>query len=74
MPVYEYLCEKCENVTEALRRISDADEAIVCEHCGSKKTHRTHSVFAAGASQSESIPMPGPCGTCGAAQSCGMAP
>jgi putative FmdB family regulatory protein len=74
MPVYEYMCEKCEKVTESLRRMSDADQTMICEHCGSDKTHRTHSVFAAQAGGSESMPsMGGPCG-CGAKHSCGMGP
>lgn len=45
MPVYEYQCQKCSRVTEAIRRMSQADEPIACEHCGHKKTQRVHSVF-----------------------------
>lgn len=72
MPVYEYMCEKCKKVTESLRRMSDADEAITCEHCGCDKTNRTQSVFAMQAGGSQA-PMGGggPCG-CGAKHSCGM--
>lgn len=68
MPVYEYECSDCERVTEALRPIRDADEPIDCEHCGGRRTHRAHSVFAAGASSGsdQSLPMAG-CGRCGEA-------
>lgn len=68
MPVYEYVCEKCNKTTEALRRMSDADESIACEHCGSSKTKRAHSVFAAssgsGSHSMPSMPDPGMCGRC----------
>ena len=66
MPVYEYECEKCGQVTEALRKMSEADATIACEKCGSEKTHRNHSVFAAGPGEAPSaaMPMGGGCG-CG---------
>jgi putative FmdB family regulatory protein len=48
MPVYEYRCGKCEELTEALRRMGDADEPVPCEACGSRATERVHSVFSAG--------------------------
>ncbi|MEM0914828.1 MAG: zinc ribbon domain-containing protein [Planctomycetota bacterium] len=46
MPVYEYRCEECEHLTEALRRMADADEPIACETCGSDQTRRVQSLFA----------------------------
>ena len=75
MPVYEYECADCRQTTEALRRMADADEPLACEGCGSEKTRRKHSVFAAaGASESGDVPLPmgggcpcgnpnGPCNT-----------
>ena len=54
MPVYEYACGKCGAVTEALRRMADADEPIACEKCGSKKTARAKSVVAVGGSRDSS--------------------
>jgi putative FmdB family regulatory protein len=73
MPVYEYQCDKCGHTTESIRAMRDADEAIACESCGSKKTHRAHSVFSAATSQpSGGLPMTG-CGRCGDPRgSCGM--
>ena len=46
MPVYEYTCEKCHKTTEALRKMADSDAPQVCEHCGSDKTRRAHSLVA----------------------------
>ena len=68
MPIYEYVCEKCEKTTEALRPMAQADEPIACEHCSSKKTKRAHSVFSAQSSQGAAgdyCPPMGGCGTCG---------
>ncbi|MEM6331857.1 MAG: zinc ribbon domain-containing protein [Planctomycetota bacterium] len=67
MPVYEYRCDDCEHLTEALRRMSDADEAIACEACGSARTRRVHSVFAAQSGSSAEV------GGCGQG-ACGMPP
>lgn len=68
MPVYEYVCEKCEKTTELLRAMRDADAKASCSHCGSENVKRAQSVFAAaGASTSSgerSLPMGG-CGRCG---------
>lgn len=67
MPVYEYDCQDCDHITEALRRMSEADEPIACESCGGRKTNRRKSVFAAGVSSSSSGggQMPGGCCPCG---------
>jgi len=58
MPVYEYQCESCNRVTEALRRMAEADDAIVCEHCGAENTKRKHSVFAAASESAKGTPLP----------------
>ncbi len=69
MPVYEYTCESCGRVTESLRRMADADAPAACEHCGSERTRRAQSVFAAAGGKSEaSLPVGGPgmgCCPCG---------
>jgi len=74
MPIYEYACDDCHEVTEALRPMADADAPIVCEACGSRKTRRAHSVFAAGRAEAATPPMgQGGCGRCGDARgACGM--
>ena len=53
MPIYEYLCEECGEVTEALVRMGDAS-GVACAKCGSAKTRRKLSTFAAGKTSSES--------------------
>lgn len=60
MPIYEYECEQCRHVTESLRKMADADAPLTCECCGSEKTRRAHSVFAAGGHAADPS-----CGTCG---------
>ncbi len=47
MPIYEYRCDDCEHVTELLRTMNQADDKARCESCGSGKTRRVQSVFAA---------------------------
>ena len=39
MPIYEYLCEKCEREFEASQRITD-DPLKTCPHCRSRKVKR----------------------------------
>ena len=74
MPMYEYQCRSCGQVSEVLRRMSDADEPFSCENCGSDETHRAHSVFSAASTtplqQSDVPPMCGACG--GQPGSCAM--
>jgi putative FmdB family regulatory protein len=75
MPIYEYQCKSCEHITEVLRPMGRADESLVCESCGSGKTHRRNSEFAAGASKGGrgDMPQAGGCGRCGDPNGpCGM--
>jgi putative FmdB family regulatory protein len=37
MPVYEYRCDACEKLTEAIQKFSDAP-LVDCELCGAKGT------------------------------------
>ena len=69
MPIYEYQCQKCGHVTEALRKMDEADQPIPCEQCGATQTARDHSVFAAastgtGEAKMPDLPMGGGC-ACG---------
>jgi len=66
MPIYEYQCEACGRVTEALRAMREADGPLACEACGSEQTQRMQSEFAPGGAKSNepSLPMGG-CGRCG---------
>lgn len=72
MPVYEYVCDKCDARMELLRKMSDADAPVQCEKCGSTKVARVHSVFNAGGTTPVGAGAPasghrhGPgCGHCG---------
>jgi putative FmdB family regulatory protein len=47
MPLYEYYCADCEIKFETLRRMSQADDPIVCVRCGGTNTSRAVSAFAA---------------------------
>jgi len=58
MPIYEYACQKCGHVTEALRRMNEADAPIACEQCGEAGITRSHSVFAATGAESKDSAMP----------------
>jgi putative FmdB family regulatory protein len=66
MPLYEYICAKCNGHSELLVR--SAKEKAVCPSCGSTRMDRQFSTFAAhsaGSGQS-------PCGS-GTCPSTGMA-
>ncbi|MBS2028879.1 MAG: zinc ribbon domain-containing protein [Deltaproteobacteria bacterium] len=39
MPIYEYACEKCKEVTEVIAKVDDPPPAK-CPQCGSKKLSR----------------------------------
>jgi putative FmdB family regulatory protein len=69
MPIYEYLCDRCGQITEALQRLSDPP----LEHCPSgdggrlKKTLSAHNVggVASGAEAASCETFAGPtCGGC----------
>jgi putative FmdB family regulatory protein len=34
MPIYEYYCEKCDSVFEALRSIAVSEQPAKCQNCG----------------------------------------
>jgi putative FmdB family regulatory protein len=34
MPLYEYYCQQCDEVFEALRSIRESDRPAVCPRCG----------------------------------------
>ena len=45
MPLFEYRCRECGNVTEFLEK-ADAKTEHQCEQCGSMKTEKILSAFA----------------------------
>lgn len=64
MPMYEYRCTECGRITEFLES-SSARGPHACEHCGSKKTEKAFSTFAAqmGGGRSEAPACEGQCRT-----------
>lgn len=65
MPVYEYVCDACENKMEVLRSMKQADDAVACEKCGSRKTRRVHSLVAAPAGVGATHVHTASCNHCG---------
>jgi len=69
MPIYEFVCMECESHFEELMRL-DAD-APSCPDCGSARTNRQLSVFAAhGTAEQPSFGGSGG-GCCGGSCGCG---
>ncbi|NLF49729.1 MAG: zinc ribbon domain-containing protein [Leptolinea sp.] len=46
MPLYEYICQKCDNQFEKRVSFSEADEEQECPVCGSKHSRKKISLFA----------------------------
>jgi putative FmdB family regulatory protein len=42
MPIYEYRCKACGQVTEALIRSAREAEGVRCGHCGDGELERVH--------------------------------
>lgn len=63
MPIYEYRCNQCGNISELLTGIGSKDDVTKCKNCGSNDLVKIMSAA------SFTFPDPGqpPCTTC-----CGM--
>ena len=73
MPVYEYKCDECGFHFDALRSMKDADSALECKKCASKKTHRMLShCFSHSEGQNAGMTQQSGCGGCsgGSCASC----
>jgi len=64
VPIFEYKCRQCGHVTSFLEK-SGANGSHKCEKCGSGKTVKAFSTFAAQASSTREAPA-----TCANAGSC----
>ncbi len=53
MPIFEYKCSECGNVSEFLE-IGGDKKTRICAHCGGKKLTKKFSVFAAGVKEGNS--------------------
>jgi putative FmdB family regulatory protein len=74
MPLYEYLCDPCEEKFEVLRSMAKGADSATCPTCGSNG-HRVLSVFASISVGSNGQPVPsavggGGGGCCGGACGC----
>jgi putative FmdB family regulatory protein len=63
MPIFEYRCRECGHVTAFLEK-ADAHRRHPCEKCGSAKTEKAFSTFAAKSGTSSSSGSSCPTGTC----------
>ena len=77
MPLYEYLCQRCETKFELLRPMSRSDEPATCPsgHEGAERVLSMFSSFSKGA-DGFSTPVGGsPCSSCssGSCSTCSMA-
>jgi putative FmdB family regulatory protein len=66
MPVYEYICSKCDQRFEHLVRSMNGEERVTCPECGGARVKRRLSVFAARHGSSPEAVVPG-----GACRRCG---
>jgi putative FmdB family regulatory protein len=79
MPLYEYQCQDCDARFEALRPMSQSNDAIACPRCAGDHARRLMSACACvskdsgGASRMVSGSSGGGCGSCGGGHcaSCG---
>jgi putative FmdB family regulatory protein len=65
MPIFEYVCKKCDHKFETLVQ---GNATVECPSCRGRKLEKQLSVFAAttkGSSVSQSASPAGPCGSCG---------
>jgi putative FmdB family regulatory protein len=46
MPIYEYQCQKCQEIFESLQLSRATEEDTDCPQCGSDRTERIVSTFA----------------------------
>ena len=54
MPVYEYICQECENRFEKRVGFSEADRDQECPACGSSHSRKQISMFASSSSGNNS--------------------
>ncbi|PKN62683.1 MAG: FmdB family transcriptional regulator [Deltaproteobacteria bacterium HGW-Deltaproteobacteria-15] len=68
MPLFEFLCMQCGEMSEAL--VTSSDDQVTCQACGSKKLKRMLSAPStlSGVSKSR-VPGPGDTSCCGSSPS-----
>ncbi|NOZ69460.1 MAG: zinc ribbon domain-containing protein [Deferribacteres bacterium] len=59
MPIYEYICLKCDNKFALLQSLYPADNSAECPKCSSKDVKKEISAFSFGAGSGNSVsPVP----------------
>lgn len=48
MPIYEYVCLKCNNIFSALQRLGTSEKETFCPACGSADVRKKVSAFSYG--------------------------
>jgi putative FmdB family regulatory protein len=69
MPIYEYRCRLCENVTEIWEGVGTRSDVLECKHCGGGELEKILSL-------SHSVKSPRPKGStcCGREERCNKPP
>lgn len=71
MPIYTYLCKKCDNRFELLVGMTMQSEELKCTKCGSVKIEKTLSSFSVGSSSSSEVECaPSTCHSCPSMSKC----
>ncbi len=69
MPIYEYRCERCGQVSEYL--IMNRQEQMACKQCGSESLTKILSAHNTPSNTLRKLPDPGSGSCCGTPNSCG---
>lgn len=56
MPIFEYQCSECNNKYDIFHKSQSSSEKIECPSCGSDKSKKLFSAFAASVNTSSSMP------------------
>lgn len=56
MPIYEYLCIKCNSVFSALQKMGASEKETTCPGCGSNEVKKKVSSFCCSAGSGPSFP------------------
>jgi putative FmdB family regulatory protein len=62
MPIYEFRCNQCGEVSEILVGVGSDDEVFICKHCGSNDLEKILSVSSFTFSNSSRAPETTCCG------------
>jgi len=73
MPIYEYKCQNCGQVSQFLKGVSQEEDKLVCKHCGGRKLEKIFpQSFISMGGGSKDLPNRGIC--CGRDELCGEPP